>query len=112
MWRSHLIMKRNCQVLIAALGMLLATDQYVAQGATSSTPEGWQTASPREELRPRFAFEPKGGADGQGVFVIQTDAREGLDGYWLKSFPVKGGQYYRFSTLRKLKNVESPRRSG
>src|SRR6185295_15683026 len=51
------------------------------------------------------------GERSSGMLRINTDAREGLDGYWTKSFPVKGGQHYRFRALRKLENVPSPRRS-
>ena len=76
-------------------------------------PNGWQTATPRDELCPDFTFIPK--KDGEvvsvGILVIKTDEREGLDGYWKKSFPVKGGEYYRFSAMRKLDNVSAPRRS-
>jgi len=79
--------------------------------APEDVPEGWQTASPREELRPQFSARPDGGSDGHGSFAIQADAREGLDGYWTKTFPVKGGQYYRFRALRKTEHVASPRRS-
>jgi len=43
--------------------------------------------------------------------VIRADDREGLDGHWSKTFPVKGGQCYRFSASRRLDNVASPRRS-
>src|SRR5262245_53316232 len=59
-------------------------------------PEGWKTASPHEEVRPDFAYQADGGRSGKGVFVIQHDGREGLDGYWMKTFPVTGGQFYRF----------------
>jgi predicted amidohydrolase len=34
-----------------------------------------------------------------------------LDGHWAKTFPVKGGQYYRFHALRRVEHVASPRRS-
>ncbi|MGI8604250.1 MAG: carbon-nitrogen hydrolase family protein [Verrucomicrobiales bacterium] len=73
--------------------------------------DGWETASPRDELRPDFCFVPKKGPEGVDVLVIKTDGREGLDGYWRKTFPVKGGRHYRFSAMRKLENVPSPRRS-
>jgi predicted amidohydrolase len=79
----------------------------ISQGA----PEGWQTSAPREELRPQFSFDPKGGADGNGSFVIRADSRDGLDGYWTRTFPVVGGRYYRFRVMRKAENVTSPRRS-
>ncbi len=74
-------------------------------------PEGWRTAAPREEIRPEFKYDPHGGPKGAGSFEILSDAREGLDGYWVKTFAVEGGRYYRFSVLRKLTNVALPRRS-
>lgn len=71
---------------------------------------GWTTASAREELRPNFRCEPKGGPSGKGALVIESDAREGLNGWWTRSFPVNGGQHYRFFAHRKVTNAESPRR--
>ena len=58
-----------------------------------------------------FRSFPKREPKASAILTIQTDGREGLDGYWTKTFPVKGGQHYRFSALRKLENVPSPRRS-
>lgn len=102
----------------AALGLVWSPDRFGTAAAGDSRapapdkiPAGWQTAAPREELRPQFSFNPKGGLDGKGSFVIQADSREGLDGYWTKTFPVKGSQYYRFSAFRKSEQVASPRRS-
>lgn len=74
-------------------------------------PDGWLIAAPREEISPKFGYDPKGGKDGNGAFLIVSDEREGLDGYWTKTFPVTGGKTYRFSALRKIVNVASPRRS-
>ncbi len=79
--------------------------------AATAVPDGWATASPREEIQPAFGFNPKGGPDHTGSFTIQADAREGLAGWWQKTFPVKGGQCYRFCVLRKITNVPVPRRS-
>jgi predicted amidohydrolase len=79
--------------------------------AAAPAPEGWTHASPRDEISPAFSFNPKGGPDRAGSFVIQSDAREGLAGWWAKTFPVKGGQHYRFSALRKTTNIALPRRS-
>lgn len=53
---------------------------------------GWQPAAPRHEIRPRFSYLPTGGRDGKGSLVIVADDRQGLHGYWLKTFPVKGGE--------------------
>ena len=91
------------------------TGTAASEDSLASTPDkfphGWQTAAPRDEVRPQFFYEAKGGPDGKGSFVVQADSREGLDGYWTKTFPVNGGQHYRFSALRRVENVSSPRRS-
>lgn len=86
------------------LNLLLST-------AAIAAPDGWSTASPRDEIKPDFAFNPNGGPDGKGGFVIESGTREGLVGRWTKTFPVKGGQHYRFSALRKVTGADSPRRT-
>lgn len=73
--------------------------------------DGWTTGSPREEIRPEFARRNKGGRNGQGSLVIKADAREGLDGFWTRSFPINGGKHYRFSAYRSIRNIDIPRRS-
>src|SRR5262245_23379440 len=70
-----------------------------------SAPDGWKTVAPRNEIRPRFDYNPKGGKDGKGALLIIADEREGLDGYWVKTFSITGGKYYRFSALRKAENI-------
>lgn len=79
--------------------------------AQSSAPEGWFSAAPRDEVKPQFFYNAKSGKDGKGAFLIVTDEREGLDGYWTKTFSATGGKSYRFAALRKISNVASPRRS-
>jgi predicted amidohydrolase len=74
-------------------------------------PDGWTTVSPRDEIRPRFGYDPRGGPDGRPAFVIQTDDRVGRIGGWKRTFPVTGGKHYRFSALHKAVNVPVPRRS-
>jgi hypothetical protein len=75
----------------------------------AEVPDGWQAAAVREEIRPDFAYNPTGGPDAKGSFVIEADSREGLDGYWTRSFPVSGGRYYRFEAFRKIDRVALPR---
>ncbi len=79
--------------------------------AADSLPDGWSAVSPRDEIRPAFSFEPKGGAKQTGAFVITHDGREGLDGRIQKSFPVTGGEFYCVSALRKTHDVAVPRHS-
>lgn len=83
-----------------------AADKIVSVAA----PEGWQAKTPRDEIRPEFSYSPAGGPDGNGSLVIRAEQREGLHGYWARSFPVAGGRYYVFRVLRKVEGVAFPRR--
>jgi predicted amidohydrolase len=76
-----------------------------------AAPAGWTTAAPRPEIRPAFSYEAASGVEGQGVFVIKADAREGLDGCWTKSFPVTPEKFYRFQVFYRARGVDVPRRS-
>lgn len=79
--------------------------------AADQPPGGWTSASPRDEIAPKFRYDARGGRDGKGALVMESDAREGLAGSWTKTVPVKGGQWYRFEAFRRVKNVAAPRRS-
>jgi predicted amidohydrolase len=92
--------------LLLLLTFLLTASCAWGNGA----PSGWETAAPREEIRPAFRYEPRGGPDRTGALVIESDRREGLQGKWTKTFPIKGGEHYRFSALRKVENLPEPRR--
>jgi predicted amidohydrolase len=101
-------------VVLASVASLLAlcAAQPPANGKKgAASPEGWQTASPRDEVAPQFAFDPQGGPKRTGSLVITADEREGLHGWWTKPFPVTGGKHYRFRAVRRVENVEVPRRS-
>ena len=103
---------------LAGTGSLLSVDSrdiFSTVATTVDPPEGWTTASPREEIKPKFSYDPHGGADHKGSFNIESDQREGLIGRWTKTFPVKGGKHYRFSVMRKFTGTNSPvpkRRAG
>ncbi|HKB42689.1 MAG TPA: carbon-nitrogen hydrolase family protein, partial [Gemmataceae bacterium] len=78
---------------------------------TEPYPPGWQAASQRDEIRPRFSFEPKGGPKGSGTFVIAAANSVGQHGWFQKVFPLTGGKFYRFQAVRKAEAVAVPRRS-
>jgi iduronate 2-sulfatase len=71
-------------------------------------PNGWKTGALHQEMSPEFSFNPVGGPNGRGSFIIQADARQDVAGYWTKSFRVTGGRHYRFSTMRRCENVATP----
>src|SRR5215510_5827385 len=92
-------------VLIASFHIFATAD------GEDSAPDGWRAAAPRDEIRPQFDYRSKGGKDGKGAFLIIADDREGLDGYWVKTFSIAGGRHYRFFALRRVENVAAPSRS-
>jgi predicted amidohydrolase len=100
--------------VVALVGFVIAWSSpaslATAEPGTIS-PDGWTAAAPRDEIRPAFAFDPIGGLDGKGALRITADKREGLAGYWKKSFPINGGKHYRFAANFQSKGVVTPRRS-
>src|SRR5262249_20677989 len=81
------------------------------EAAPADSPAGSTTAAPRDELRPAFSYDPVGGPKKDGALVITADGREGLHGWFQKTFPVSGGRHYRFQAVRKVHDVAVPRRS-
>ena len=71
-----------------------------------TTPKGWETHSPRDEIRPTFGYQAKGG----GVFVIDAKGKPGATGLWTKTFAVEGGRHYRFFAMRYTSKMDSARR--
>jgi predicted amidohydrolase len=83
-----------------------------AHAELSAHPEGWWSAqSPRDEIRPAFSYDLHGGPEDGESFVIAADNREGIDGAWVRTLPVEGGRFYRFSVWRKTDGIAVPRRS-
>jgi len=93
-------------LLILPLCQVAAAETKPAQLAS----EGWQSAAPRDELRPTFRTSGEASASDLRL-RIEHDDRKGLDGWWWKPFPVTGGQLVKFSCWRRTENVELPRRS-
>ena len=67
--------------------------------------------SARPGIRPMFEEQSGGGRSGCGSLWIIADDRPGLDGHWVRSFPVRGGETCRFRAFRRSEGVEIPRRS-
>src|SRR5579862_3670593 len=93
------------------LGTAADTPAVKPPPAPGAAPDGWSSTALRNEIRPDFAYEPKGGPDGKGCFAITADRREGLDGCWKKTFPITGGKHYHFAAVYQAKGVTVPRRS-
>lgn len=108
---------RNCVrgaitilALAAIVAIWLALERANGQPAEKS-PTGWSAEAVRDEIRPAFRFEPAGGPDGKGVLSIRADERDGLAGYWKKSFPVTGGKYYHIAASYRAKGIATPPRN-
>src|SRR5437667_6599233 len=83
-----------CSLKIALL--LLASPLPASAAEARIEADGWTGAAPREEIRPSFEFKPDAGPGRHGSLVIRAEGREGLDGHWTKTLPIKSGKYYRF----------------
>ncbi|NOS72560.1 MAG: carbon-nitrogen hydrolase family protein [Verrucomicrobia bacterium] len=101
----------NRFLLAAVMGVTSLNVQAADAPQPLLDSNGWKDVAQREEIRPSFEFKADGGRDKRGSLVIRADDREGLDGHWAKTFPIKGGQWYQFRAFRRLENVASPRRS-
>src|SRR5215218_4047504 len=87
------------------------SDDPVRVPRADDLPPGWSAHSPRDEIRPAFAYDPTGGPNRSGAFVITHDPRAGLQGWVEKEFPAAGGEWVRFGVVRKARNVADTRRS-
>ena len=106
----------RCIAWLRNLGML-GTDPRGAAVASlaslnlASSANDWTAVAPREEIRPQFQHADSGGKSGHGGLIIRADEREGLHGWWQKTFNVTPGQHYHISAWRRAENVAVPRRS-
>ncbi|MCI0360110.1 MAG: carbon-nitrogen hydrolase family protein [Planctomycetaceae bacterium] len=98
------------QIAFAFLVVFSVSGQ-AANSPAAAAPAGWTSAAPRDEIKPSFAFNAHAGRSGSGALVISADDREGLAGWWQKTFEVTGGKHYRFEAWRKTENIETPRRA-
>jgi len=102
---------------LLSAGVFLTSDNVTVEGrsepggALSDSVGGWTHSGPREEAVPAFAFEPASGPNGSAVLKTTSDHRRGLHGWWEKTVPVEGGQYYRFTAQRKALHVQFPRQA-
>jgi predicted amidohydrolase len=116
---------RVARFLNARTGAVLVIAGVLLPGGSASAPpgggqrtssaggasDGWTAAAPRDEIRPDFSYDAKGGPNGGSCLIIKADGRDGLAGFWKKSFPVAGGKHYRFTASYQAKGVAVPRRS-
>lgn len=90
-------------------GLFLLAALLLAPASHGASPSEWQTESIRSEAAPAFRFDPKGGPDGRGAWIIESDARAGLVGRWARTIPIEGGTHYRFHAVRRVTNADGRR---
>ena len=91
--------------------ILFALSFWAISKIHAASADEWTTVAPRDEIRPQFQRTETGGKSGHGALAIRADEREGLHGWWQKTFPVTGGRHYRFSAWHRAENIAVPRRS-
>lgn len=104
-------MIRPFLLLVTAAALCRVATRDCPAAEASKAPHGWEAAAPRDEIRPRFSFELAGGHRAASRLIIEADGREGLDGYWSRSFPVRGHEFFEFRAYRRVDSVATPRRS-
>src|SRR5437870_1082432 len=102
-------MSAYLKLLAVCLVWLPGAIAFASETAFKGAPTDWTTLASREEIKPVFRYEPKGGREGREAFIIAGDNREGTSGWWQKTFAVEGGKTYRFGAWRKVEDVASPR---
>ena len=105
------MLRSICLLTFLAFTNLSAGEDFTVSSGDTGAPAGWTTGAPRDEIRPTFSFNQEGGRDGRGSFVILHDEREGLHGFWSRTFEVTGGRHYHFQAWRTVTNVTNARQS-
>lgn len=96
--------------LLFLLSMVIVRGTFAAPtSGEAKPPEGWSTSVVREEIAPRFRYEPHGGPGGADALIIASDQREGLLGKWVRTYPVEGGKHYAFKALRHADRADGRR---
>ncbi len=83
----------------------------MAIGPIETGAPGWETTASRDELRPEFFVAAAVGDVPFRELGLRAAGRSAIDGAWVRTFAVSGGQYVRFSAWRKTSKVSSARRS-
>ena len=73
----------------------------------AASAEGWTTVAPREEIRPQFQPTESGGKSGHGALIIRAYEREGLHGWWQKTFSVTAAASGRARRMKRGVSVGS-----
>lgn len=98
---------RACVCVLIAAGSAASADEP----SLSQTPAAWTTGGPREELLPKFSSSQSGGPANAAVLSAIADQRDGLHGWWKRTLPVQGGQWYQFSAWRRVRGATVPRQT-
>lgn len=96
-------------ILLPATALLILA--RFAEAEKNLVDDSWHHAAPRAEIAPSFTYDASGGRNGGGSLLIETDAREGLNGHWFKTVEIEGGKHYRFTAWRHSEGISTPRRS-
>lgn len=99
------------EILVLALWTVLSAARVASAADEPPAFDGWACRAARDEIRPAFSVDPAAGPDGKAALRIAADQRNGLDGYWIKEFPVQGGRHYRFQAFWSASGVANPGRS-
>ena len=82
-----------------------------SQFATEADAAGWKRWSPRDEIAPEFAIDPRGGREGRGALKIAAHAASDF-GAWRRTLNhLRAGQTYRFTAWYRAQRIDNERHS-
>jgi hypothetical protein len=94
-------MNINCVAVILVSVIFQAVSALASTPAPIKAPEGWQTSSPREEIRPAFSSSQAAVIAAAAPLSFSTTRAKDLMVRGRKRFQVQGGHFYRFEVFRK-----------
>jgi hypothetical protein len=77
-------MNRPVKLSVIAGILIVGLAATTHAGERADALKGWEEKSPREEIRPAFSYDVKGGPNGKGSMLINADQRVGLMGHFEK----------------------------
>lgn len=110
-WRLVLLSAAIVSAAVVFDRSVAAPPRTTTSTKVEQLPPGWEAVAQREEIRPAFSFDPQGGPENNGAFVISAADSAAQHGWFQRSFPVDGGEFYRFRAVRMTDSVSVPRQS-
>jgi predicted amidohydrolase len=99
--------------LLLVVELVCVGDLPTPSRGTEPAQDGWRSECPRDEIAPAFRVEHSGAGTSPHAYLLGLAGRgdPAVDGRWVRTVPVKEGNYYQFAAEYQARNVDHPERS-